>query len=533
MIDKKVLRFKSSANRWVQTQPGLIFWVGLIGIMLFGIIQASVMQFGHSLNIDEPFTANTIQLSLSQIFETLRYDNNAPLHYLLLKGWAQLFGVSEFALRSLSILAFGLSILIVGLTARQVMGWQEGLVAALLLAVSTKMGLAHATSARPYALLCLEISLVMLIIFPLMGFTSPMALKPRVSTSVKDVLLYLLLISLNILALFTHYTYIFFMCAYVLAAILVSKRLFLILSVCSAVSFALFLGIGWPILSVSLSLPSTNWMYPPGLVQLIRAFANLWGTTNGTLLLTLLLTYLTATMLFSFRHGIKILTNKLVLVSLSIFGVASLLPFVISQFRPIFLESRTPIIFLPIACLLTATLINQLGNWVLTGIVLTLLVIITTVSSVQAFIGPDPYPVRAAVQYVLDRAKCGDTLVLGSLSGGEVEYYLHYLNAPSCLQREIFPLSTQDHPGWMDIPGLLSQSDKLALEAATTTKRLASEPELTVWLFHSTGTGYSTTRYGYEVTEFLKQELDRKFILRDELDLGGSFFDKVLVYSTN
>src|SRR5215208_6264168 len=87
-----------------------LFWPALVSIMIFGMAQAS-LRLNDSLNVDEPFTANLVQLPLPQMFAAFRQDNAASPYYLLLKAWVTIFGESEIVLRSLSVLFFGATIL--------------------------------------------------------------------------------------------------------------------------------------------------------------------------------------------------------------------------------------------------------------------------------------------------------------------------------------------------------------------------------------------------------------------------------------
>jgi hypothetical protein len=127
----------------------------------------------------------------------------------------------------------------------------------------------------------------------------------------------------------------------------------------------------------------------------------------------------------------------------------------------------------------------------------------------------------------METATCGDTLILTSLSFSAVEYYWRRLDASDCIERESYPLSTQSHPGWMDVPGLLNQRAELAREAAATALRLASRPGTRVWLFYLTSTG--TYR---DIADILKLELDRHLRLENALEFQGLYFDSILVYSS-
>jgi hypothetical protein len=503
-----------------QFHPALGFWGVLIVIILFGMTHTAIASLGRTLTHDEALTANRIQISIPEIIEIFRHGNAVPVHYVLLKVWARFFGESEFALRSMSLLFFGLAILTMGLTGRQAIGWQGGLIAALLLSTSNR-GFWYAVLARPYMLLGLQISIALFICFYFMRLTltRPHRLAQD-SMSWKDLLLFLLLVALNVSGLLNHATYIFFMCAYSFAAVLISKRTFLLLAGCSAVSLVIYLVLWGPILREQLPLPATAWMGTPDLTDLSWAFLLLWGWNS-----LLLLPYLVGLILCRFRSGIKVLTDKLCLVSISLIGVASLLPFAVSQFRPVFYPTRIPMIFLPMACLLAATLIRQLGGRrVLTVVILALLPVVSMIKAAQGFIAPNPDMTPVAVQYVLDRAECGDTLIFGGQSISQVKYYLRRFDAPDCFRQETFPsFDTPLHPGWTYAAGLLSQKkEELVLEATNMAARLANQPGSTIWLFYANP----------KLTDLLKLELDRQLTFVQALDFEGEMLKSIMVYST-
>src|SRR5262245_5471057 len=81
-------------------------------------------------------------------------ENTPPLYYLLAWTWSQLFGTSEFALRSLSA-TFGVAMIpIVYLAFKELVSSRVGLVAALLAAVNPFL-VWYSQEARSYALLAL------------------------------------------------------------------------------------------------------------------------------------------------------------------------------------------------------------------------------------------------------------------------------------------------------------------------------------------------------------------------------------------
>src|SRR5260221_10765974 len=86
-------------------------------LIVFPIIAIGVFlrwfRLAHqSLWFDEGYTAWAISLSPTEIIRAVRVDTAPPLYYLLLHGWAAVFGRSEFALRSMSALFATASLLL-------------------------------------------------------------------------------------------------------------------------------------------------------------------------------------------------------------------------------------------------------------------------------------------------------------------------------------------------------------------------------------------------------------------------------------
>lgn len=149
---------------------------GRLGAWPFGIALAAVCVLGlllrlptlgsRSLWLDETYSAWFSALSVHQLWTDVpRYETHPPMYYTLLAGWRQLFGASEAALRSLSVLASVLTIAVVagaGRVLRSLPGRDVvALVAALFLAVNTG-SVAYAQQARPYALETLTATIAIL-----------------------------------------------------------------------------------------------------------------------------------------------------------------------------------------------------------------------------------------------------------------------------------------------------------------------------------------------------------------------------------
>jgi mannosyltransferase len=103
---------------------------------------------------DEAITTGIASHSLSQIPGVLRHDGSPPLFYLLLHVWISVFGASEAATHSLS-LVFGLLCIPAGTWAAwSLFGRRAGLYAAVLFGFSTFLT-AYAQETRMYELMAL------------------------------------------------------------------------------------------------------------------------------------------------------------------------------------------------------------------------------------------------------------------------------------------------------------------------------------------------------------------------------------------
>lgn len=70
------------------------------------------MSIGQPIWFDENYSILLAKSSFSELMALTGVDAHPPLYYLLLKAWGSIFGFSEFALRSLSAVLFGGSIVV-------------------------------------------------------------------------------------------------------------------------------------------------------------------------------------------------------------------------------------------------------------------------------------------------------------------------------------------------------------------------------------------------------------------------------------
>jgi len=142
------------------------FWLALAATCALGLLMRLPTLASRSLWLDETYSAWFSALTLHQLWTDVpRYETHPPMYYAMLVGWRALFGGSEAALRSLSVLASVLTIAVVGCAGRVLRSLPgrdvAALLAALFLSVNTG-SVAYAQQARPYALETLAATLAIL-----------------------------------------------------------------------------------------------------------------------------------------------------------------------------------------------------------------------------------------------------------------------------------------------------------------------------------------------------------------------------------
>jgi mannosyltransferase len=126
----------------------------LLAILFLGAF-LRIYQLGtESLWLDEVVSGNFARLSLSEIIEASKTDNNFPSYYLILHYWVALFGDSEASLRLPSALFGILAVFVVYKVGELLFSRGTGLMASLILAVS-RFHISYSQEARVYELMAL------------------------------------------------------------------------------------------------------------------------------------------------------------------------------------------------------------------------------------------------------------------------------------------------------------------------------------------------------------------------------------------
>lgn len=114
--------------------------------MRFWDLDRRELWFDEAISVDIVARADTGDLM------TFVDDNKPPLYSLLLRGWMELFGAHEFAVRSFSVVCGILAMLLAWLLARELLGAGGAVVAAWLFALSP-LAVHYGREARNYSLL--------------------------------------------------------------------------------------------------------------------------------------------------------------------------------------------------------------------------------------------------------------------------------------------------------------------------------------------------------------------------------------------
>jgi uncharacterized membrane protein len=142
----------------------------LTGIVMLGI-GMRVFRLSHfSLWNDELFSCFYAKLFDTHFLWSQGFwiENTPPLYYTLVAAWMHLFGASEVALRSLSVVASVMHIPLVYFLGREISCRLAGLIAALLCAFSPTL-IYFAQEARTYSVLLLPTTIALISIARLIG----------------------------------------------------------------------------------------------------------------------------------------------------------------------------------------------------------------------------------------------------------------------------------------------------------------------------------------------------------------------------
>ncbi len=126
----------------------------LVGLLALAAAFRSYDLGARALWVDEANGVLMARQGVAELVARLKLDSNPPLYYLLLSGWMSIFGDSEAALRSLSVVCGVALVGLVFLCGRRMFSVETGMLAAVLLTFSP-IQIFYSQQARMYVLLAL------------------------------------------------------------------------------------------------------------------------------------------------------------------------------------------------------------------------------------------------------------------------------------------------------------------------------------------------------------------------------------------
>jgi hypothetical protein len=402
---------------------------------------------------------------------------------------------------------YGVAVLAAGLAGVLIAGARCGVVAAVLMASSGSVGLLHAATIRPYALLSLFSAISAYQLSARLRSPQP---APRLH--------WIGLTATHLLGLFTHPIYAFLALGMSAATWIAGGSRHRLVAIPGILALAIYAATwGWMV-SATLGLPTTAWLTAPRLVDLWNAYLGIWGNRNGCLLAGASLALLTAS-----GNARRLLENHSLKVVALTAAFVVLAPFIVSFVKPVFHPTRTLTLALPFIALTAAAILSTLGTRVL-NVVLGASFVLAGLQHVGASRRHgDPDPTRQSMAVILTKAQCGDVLLSAGLSYAAMAYYFDRLHAPACVSHQVFPREMSVHPGWLDDAAFARNAGAYQGEVAALAEQVAKTSRQAFAFTKRRGTGA-------DVGEMLSRELGTKLDHTMTVGLRGAFFDQVMIY---
>jgi mannosyltransferase len=182
--------------------------LALLGLLLLAFALRVYQLQAQSLWYDEGVSWYMTRMSLSDLTIWTADDIQPPLYYYLLWGWTRLAGTSEYALRFPSVFFGMISVPLLWVTARRLLGKRAAWLASLLLALSP-LHVYYAQEARMYTLLTFLGLLSSYLLLRLLNSQSPNLRSPLTWAYILSA----------VAALYTHYFAFFLLAAHVIYAL--------------------------------------------------------------------------------------------------------------------------------------------------------------------------------------------------------------------------------------------------------------------------------------------------------------------------
>lgn len=184
-MKKKLQTVCSKIAGWRYVDPLIV----VVAIGIFVLLTSSIVT-ASSIWFDEAFSAYIVRFDFAQIATYTAADVHPPLYYWILKLWTLLFGTSEVAFRSLSIVLGSAALGALFMLARRLFSRHVAWLSVGLFAISPML-IRYGVEARMYMLVTLLVILATLVLW-----------VARQKKSTKWWILYAVLVALG---MYTHY----------------------------------------------------------------------------------------------------------------------------------------------------------------------------------------------------------------------------------------------------------------------------------------------------------------------------------------
>lgn len=244
--------------------------------LLFFVLNLIIKSFSItkvSYDLDESWHTFFSQKAVGEILKQAGEDPNGPLYNLLLHFWMVLFGNSEIATRSLSVLFSSLTAPLIYEFGRKHLTKQAGIFSALIFSFAN-LHFFYSHIARVYSLVCVLAIISMYLYLEL------------IKTGKLKVLIYYTAVCTAMI--YTHLTTVFILAAQFLAGIIFfrrSKHNILLSMVCIIASMLSF--VPWAMNSYYFNKPqATSWLSPPTWKDANEIFVDFAGSAGMLYILT-------------------------------------------------------------------------------------------------------------------------------------------------------------------------------------------------------------------------------------------------------
>lgn len=502
------------------------FWIYLLLITVAAAAFCVFFGVDKSIWLDEAYSVYLAKKDFVDIVQELKVDAGPPLYYFMLSTWVRIFGISELAVRSLSITYYLLSIIGIYYLAKMIYKKpQTALIAVNLYALSS-LAFLHAQNVRGYTLLSLLTILSTYYFFQIFIYKEYSHIR---------LLIYILV---NTCGLFTHYWFFFVLMSQgIVELIYISKDGIKLFFISSILSWLPFIIIWLPIFRGQIKLKHTDWMGVPHLSDLFNSFMGFYSFIGFEYIAWIIFGIFCLLVLINIENKrpkivafneLKEFFKTKENIILTIFSTISILvPFIISQSKPMYLVNRSTIIILSSSVILLAGLFDKFANKRL--LLIFCLLLSLTMPLIVWKLRTDPsrkiYGDKPTGQFLVSKGMPGDIIIYTSLSRVAIDYYLDLLKC-DYFTKYSFPGEINSHLGWRNLSDFKDKNQQLISESNQILSEInqTSDKNTRVWLFYG---------YDAEISHQIKDDLDRQWILEATLDLKGSFFNRVLIYKKN